>query len=749
MEFSGRYRLLRRLGEGGMGVVHEALDTTLGRRVAIKTIREAGGDAIARERFLREARAAAALSHPNACQLHEIGEHDGQPFLVMELLDGEPLSTRLLGGPLPPDEAATVMLAVLSALQALHARGLVHRDLKPSNVFLTPNGVKLLDFGLARPASTDATATHADLTAPGTLTGTPRYMAPEQLTGDPVTPRTDVYAAGVLFYELLTGHTPFAAPSIIGQLQSMLRDEPPPLGPSPDIAAFDAVVRRALQRDPQARYASAKEMAGDVGMDKTRVMSGLPEPPAIKLVVLPFRLLRPDQEVAFLEVALPDAITTSLSSLRALVVRSPLSAVRLGETPDLARVAAELDVNHVLTGTLLRAGDQIRATCQLVETPGDRVRWSQTVQTAVGDLFQLQDDIARHIVESLPIDGPAPRPEGVPASAHAYELYLRANSLAQDATGWVTARDLYQQCVAEDPGFAPAWARLGRTYRMIGKYVEDEYRASYEAAEGAFQRAFALNPDLSLAHHLYVYFEVDTGRADEALVRLVDRVARQPQRSELLAALCQAARYCGLLDVSLAAHERAKRLDPKISTSVAYTYMMLGDYRGILACGATESVLLRGYAILQLGGGVEEVVHAVEQETRRFAPDSVPARSGVALAAAVSGDRVLAASEIRRIYDSAFPDGEGIYNVVRVASMIGDLDLAADAFRRVVDAGFFCVPGFERDRWLEPLRGHPTFQAALDKAIGRHVAAQRAFETAGGYRLLELTRGSTRSSFAT
>jgi eukaryotic-like serine/threonine-protein kinase len=199
----GRFEITGTLGEGGMGIVYAARDTRLDRSVALKMIRRDTSDPEAAERLRREARAAATVNHPNVCQLYDIGEADGDTFIAMELLEGESLAARLGRGPLPPAEAVQAMLATLSALEALHACGLIHRDLKPSNIFLTAHGVKILDFGLARSIEVEAGETR--LTMAGTVVGTPQYMAPEQLTGQPVDTRADIFAAGVVLYELLTG----------------------------------------------------------------------------------------------------------------------------------------------------------------------------------------------------------------------------------------------------------------------------------------------------------------------------------------------------------------------------------------------------------------------------------------------------------------------------------------------------------------------------------------------------------------
>ncbi|HSC29668.1 MAG TPA: serine/threonine-protein kinase, partial [Vicinamibacterales bacterium] len=211
------YRIVREIGRGGMGVVYEAVDERLQRAVALKTVLPAA-DPHMRERFLREARAAAAVSHPHICQLFEIGEHQGNPFLAMELLEGQSLASRLEAGALPPAEAIALALSMLSALEALHQRGIIHRDLKPSNVFITPHGVKLLDFGLARPVTLDADTT--SVTMPGLVLGTPRYMAPEQARGQEIDARADIFSAGALLFELLSGRPAFTGDTAIDAMHS-------------------------------------------------------------------------------------------------------------------------------------------------------------------------------------------------------------------------------------------------------------------------------------------------------------------------------------------------------------------------------------------------------------------------------------------------------------------------------------------------------------------------------------------------
>ncbi len=571
----GHYEIERKIGEGGMGVVYAARDERLARTIALKTLSAPAPDETARQRLWREARAAASVNHPNVCQIYEIGEDAGRVFIAMELLEGEALGARLERGALTAAEALPIGLGVLSALAALHARGIVHRDLKPSNVFLTAHGVKLLDFGLAQPELGGADGVAAGLTRTGVVMGTPRYMSPEQVAGEPIDLRSDLFAAGTILFEMLAGRPAFAGRSIVEVLHATRYEQPPALTGSPAVAAVDRVIRRAMAKRPADRPVSADAMA-----DELRAIRGIESgsAPAMaqaltRLVVLPFRVLRPDAETDFLAFSLPDAIATSLSGNTGMIVRSSAVAARFATgTPDLKALAAEADVDRVVMGTLLRAGDQLRATAQLVDAPGGTLLTSHTVQASLGDLFGLQDDIARRVADalSLPLAGtPAQTPDR-PADPHAYQLYLRANELARTYDGILAARDLYQQCLELDPRFAPAWARLGRCHRIVGKYIEPD-PGSDARAEDALRRALAINPRLSLAHKFYANLEADIGQASAALRRLLGEANQHGNDPELFAGLVHACRYCGLFEQSVAAHAEARRLDPNVTTSVEQT----------------------------------------------------------------------------------------------------------------------------------------------------------------------------------
>ena len=744
IERYGRFRVTHQLGEGGMGIVYAAHDEQLDRPVAIKTWRSQSDDS-SRARLLREARAAASVSHPNICQLYDLGEHEGEVYIAMELLEGEALSTRITRGSLPVSEAVQVELPVLAALDALHRRGFVHRDLKPSNIFLTPFGVKLLDFGLARaidsPVGENPTLA---MTLPGTIVGTPHYLAPEQLLGEPADQRSDVFAAGAVLYEMLTGQQPFGAGSrtLAQVFNAILNDEPPALGGAVSIAAIDRVIHRALQKKPAQRYDSASAMADDL-----RAVLALTDTGQLaraqrlrRLIVLPFRVLRPDTETDFLAFSLADAITSSLSNLDSLVVRSSVTASKFAaDAADLEAIAAKADVDLVLTGTLLRAGTELRVNTQLVEAPAGAVVCSHSSQVQLGDIFVLQDELSRRVVEalSLPLGtGDEQRMRSdVPATAKAYECYLRANELGTKPNNWGIARDLYLACLDEDPNYAPAWARLGRLNRVLAMYSGESANDYYEQAQAAFTRALTLNPDLPVAHNLYTNLEVELGQAEAAMLRLVRRAHDHTGDPELFAGLVQACRYCGLLEPSIAAYERARRLDPHIRTSVAHAYLAVGEYEQSIATNVEDQPVLTAYALDALGRTADAaaLLQEIDKQTlpklyRMYVRGTLRIFEGKWPEALESFRTLFAGTSMR--------DPCGWYYAGRSLAYVGQQDMAFECLQRSVSGGFFCFPWLTRDPWIDGLRHRPEFRALLADAETRHRRAADAFLRAGGDRLL-------------
>ncbi|HEX6106166.1 MAG TPA: protein kinase [Gemmatimonadales bacterium] len=737
------YRITGKLGEGGMGIVYEARDQRLDRPVAIKRLRNVSGDPVLRERLSREARVAAGVSHPNICQVFELGEDEGELYIVMELLTGATLSERIARGPLPLAEALQIALAVLSALEVIHARGIIHRDLKPSNIFLTPHGPKLLDFGVARAAP--GLEGDTTLTAPGAILGTPRYLAPELFSAEPPTPGADLFALGAILFEMLTGRPAFGGSTVLEVAHAIMHEQPPALAGGPDVVAVDRVIQRALVKRVADRYRDAAAMARDVREALSLLDTG-PAPRVrtmTRLLVLPFRVLRPDPEIDFLAYSLPEAITASLSGLETLTVRSSATAERfVGERPDLKLIAAEAGVDVVLLGTLLRAGEQVRVSTQLVEAPSGTVVCTRTAQVGLTDIFRLQDELTREIVEALAIPLSAHDQtllrHDVPSDPAAYELYLRANHISEGSASpgrLATARDLYTRCLERDPLYAPAWARLGRVHRVIGKYGYGDQAEEMRLAEQAFRRALDINPELPLAHNLFTYFEIEEqGRGREAMLRLLRMVETRAAVPDLYAGLVVACRFCGLLEASLAADQRARRIDPGVRTSVAYTHWMMGDYEQAVVTDLEDIQALRHGALWMIGRQ-QDALDGVRRLEAHW-PGGADVWYLRAQRMAFEGDAAGCADALRRVLEAGFHDPEGLYFCLRNASHVGEKQLALEMLERVVDAGFHCPTPLVRDPWLDPIRADPAFNRALRKAEERHAAALAAFTAAGGERLL-------------
>ena len=733
----GRYVIERKIGEGGMGIVYAARDERLDRTVALKTIRGASDDT-ARKRLWREARAAAGISHPNVCQLYEVDETDDGLVLAMELLDGEPLGARLARGPLSPADSSSLALQALDALEALHGRGLIHRDLKPSNLFLTPRGVKLLDFGLARPVSGSFGAETTLLTEAGVIVGTPNYMAPEQVRGEALDARADLFSIAAMLFEMLSGRLAFSGATMIDVLHAVLHEQPPALSGGAMVAGLDRVIHKALQKQPADRYESALAMTAAI-RDVMAVRDSVNAPatrPMTRLIALPFRVLRPDAETDFLAVSLPDAITMSLTGTPNLLVRSSAAASRVDpHAPDLRKLASDADVDVALMGTILRAGTRLRATAQLVETPGGTVMWSHSSQHALDDVFAMQDELVAGIVGSLSqsLGGPESRVGGrdVPRSSAAYELYLRANQLARDWDHIGEARDVYQQCVALDSQFAPAWAGLGRCQRVLGKYFE--LPGATRDAERSFERAQALNPDLPVLHKYYAQLECDAGRAVDAMRRLLRR-ATAAVDPEYFAGLVHACRYAGLLDASVAAHEEARRLDPTVPTSVTNTYQMLGDYEQVLRIAETGDDG-KVMALYRLGRRDEAL--AGWQGAPADAPATFKAwdRMIVACLSQASDAREVAEAAVGQM---SWSDPEGYMSGAIILARLGSYDLALHALGTAVDGGYSVVHPLLHDPWLAGLRDDSRFREILRRAETRRNEALTVFRAEGGERLLGL-----------
>jgi serine/threonine-protein kinase len=475
----GPYEILAAIGEGGMGQVYRAIDTRLGRTVAIKTLTTAHT-----ERFQQEARAIAALSHPHICILHDVGPD----YLVMEYLDGKPPQ-----GPLPLDAALRIASEVVDALDAAHTKGILHRDLKPANILLTSTGTKLLDFGLAKVTSESADG--ATGTIAGTVLGTAAYMSPEQAQGMPADARSDVFSLGAVLYELLSGRRVFERGSLLDTLNAVVRDEPPPLeSPAAD------VVKRCLAKQPSQRFQSMADVKAALHQLQTKASAHTQATPSI--AVLPFANMSRDPDDEYFSDGLAEEIINALAQVPELKVIARTSAFAFkGKHEDIRRIADALGVTNILEGSVRRAGSRVRVTAQLIHAADGSHLWSQRYDREMSDIFAVQDEIAAAIAAALKL-------KLVPASARrmpslpAYEAYLKYRSYQWQFTPEAAerSRECLEKALALDPEFALPYVGLADYHLALSAVGGMPATEAMPRARELAQRALEIDPELPEAH---------------------------------------------------------------------------------------------------------------------------------------------------------------------------------------------------------------------------------------------------------
>jgi serine/threonine protein kinase/tetratricopeptide (TPR) repeat protein len=739
----GPYEIVAAIGAGGMGEVYRARDTRLDRDVAIKVLpAEFASDPERLRRFEQEARAVAALDHPNILALYDVGTHEGLPYLVTQLLEGESLRDRLSGRVLPVRKAVETAVQIAQGLAAAHERGIVHRDVKPGNVFITKDGhVKVLDFGIAKVAipqpsgAPGGAPTVVEATEAGTTLGTVGYMSPEQLRGQPVDHRTDIFSFGCVLYEMLSGQRAFAGETAADTITEVLSKDPAPLGGAGGgvSPALQGIVGRCLEKRPDDRFSSAHDLALALNAVTEALLSGQahPKPSEKSIVVLPFENLSPDPENAFFADGLTEELIADLSKVRTLRVISRTSAMLLkGSKRDVPTIARDLNVRYVLEGSVRRAGTSLRITAQLIDAGNDAHLWAEKYSGTLDDVFAIQEKVSGAIVESLKLQLTPQEAERLAVhpvpNALAYELYLRAKQeiLKYTEAGLDNALSCLKSGLEIAGPNAALYAGMAAAhvqFANLGLRADEECR---KEAEEFLRRALEIDPGCAQAH-LVSALIVTFDNPREGIKSLKRVLETDPDNFDALFYLTCVLGTLGQTRAVLPLEERTIRIDPLNPAAHFHSgfnrmwegkFALASDVLQRLHHSFPEDMLIKfSYGLSLAYANERERAVPILEEVVREQPGTHFAALALALGFGLQGK----SSEALSCLDSnprlqKSRDFQYSCWVAECYALAGAREKALDWVERSVSFGMINYPFLgEYDPFLAILRNEPQFQRLM------------------------------------
>ncbi len=782
--FAGRYEILGELGRGGMGVVYKAQDSKLNRTVALKFLPpELTHISDVKERFLREAHAAAGLDHPNICTVYELDEAEMKTFISMAYIKGQNLREKIEANPLNLDEILNIAIQIAEGLSEAHRKGIVHRDIKSANIMVTDKDrVKIMDFGLAKIAGSTL------VTQEGTTMGTIAYMSPEQIRGKEVDYRTDIWSLGVVLFEMLTGQLPFEGKHDQAVMYSIVNEDPRPItGVRAGIPMdLEYLVGKAMEKDPTDRYQNVDEILVDLKSLKKEFKSGVTttkltntKSPGKKrpypyvgitalcvvlivgglflwkrlvsdrmvlessslsglkrLAVLPFANIRSDPQTDFLGFALADQIIGDLAYAKNVLAR-PSSAVRQYQNQEVDVLAAgqDLKVDFIVMGHYLKEGDIVRLNIELVNVHSNEMIWREPIQVRYENVFELQDLVTKKVIDGLKTqflqDERKRIQTDIPQNPLAYEYYLRSISYPFSNEGDQLAIEMLKKTIELDPNYAPAYDQLGDRIHRLAQFglLDPEEN---KRAENSYLKALSLNEELLSALGNLAMLYAETARIEKAVEITRQMLEINPNNATAHFSLGYIYRYAGMLNESVQEMEKAVTLDPKNPEfrSIVITYQYVGEYEKAFETSRIykESAFTLGeQGVTFFRQGKQK--QAVEYFDRVIAmePDGLMALWVTGMKAFIEGNIEAGLDAARKFEQANITDVEAWYSFAGNYGLLGDKEGCIRTLQRAVDGGFFNYPVMLTDSFLDSVRDDPEFQRILEMAKAKHEAFKKRF----------------------